>query len=130
MRFRHKHIPCSPARSKPGTRLFRVQAVGLRVESEISIEDLAHIDPEYQSSAAKLAENRPGVRFRNASASAPDKDLRGTPEQQRAGVKFMKRVIDQMVRSIPPRWWVWSIRLWAARTPCRRGNIDNNGKRS
>jgi D-psicose/D-tagatose/L-ribulose 3-epimerase len=28
----------------------------------------------------------------------PDKDLRGTPRQQRAGVEYMKRVIDLMVR--------------------------------
>ena len=61
---------------------------------EISIEDLAHIDPEYVK--AKLAENDL-VCGSVTPCLGPDKDLRGTPQQQRAGVEFMKRVIDQML---------------------------------
>jgi len=61
---------------------------------EISIQDLAHIDPEYVK--AKLAENHL-VCGSVTPCLGPDKDLRGTPAQQRAGVEFMKRVIDQMV---------------------------------
>src|SRR6185436_16789194 len=61
---------------------------------EISIENLTHIDPEYVR--AQLAENDL-VCASVTPCLGPDKDPRGTPEQQRAGVKFMKRVIDHMV---------------------------------
>jgi D-psicose/D-tagatose/L-ribulose 3-epimerase len=62
---------------------------------EISIEDLTHIDPEHVK--ARLAESHL-VCGSVTPCLGPDKDLRGTMEQQRAGVEFMKSVIDHMVR--------------------------------
>ncbi len=60
---------------------------------EISVEDLSHIDPVFVKD--KLAEH--GLVCGSVTPClGPDKDLRGTPEQQRAGIDFMKRVIDQM----------------------------------
>jgi D-psicose/D-tagatose/L-ribulose 3-epimerase len=60
---------------------------------EISVEDLDHIDPAYIKD--QLAEH--GLACGSVTPClGPDKDLRGTPEQQRAGIDFMKRVIDQM----------------------------------
>ena len=61
---------------------------------EISLENLTHIDPEYVRT--QLVENDL-VCGSVTPCLGPDKDLRGTPEQQRTGVEFMKRVIDQMV---------------------------------
>jgi D-psicose/D-tagatose/L-ribulose 3-epimerase len=60
---------------------------------EISVEDLKHIDPLYIRD--QLAEHKL-VCGSVTPCLGPDKDLRGTPEQQRAGIDFMKRVIDQM----------------------------------
>jgi len=60
---------------------------------EISIEDLAHMDPVFVRD--KLAEH--GLACSSLTPClGPDKDLRGTAAQQRAGVAFMKRVIDRM----------------------------------
>jgi D-psicose/D-tagatose/L-ribulose 3-epimerase len=60
---------------------------------EISIEDLAHMDPDFVRD--KLAEHGLACGSVTPCLSA-DKDLRGTPAQQRAGIEFMKRVIDRM----------------------------------
>jgi len=66
---------------------------------EISIEDLAHIDPGRVR--ARLAEH--GLVCGSVTPClGPDKDLRGTSRQQRAGVEFMKRVIDRMVELDTP----------------------------
>jgi D-psicose/D-tagatose/L-ribulose 3-epimerase len=66
---------------------------------EISIEDLAHIDPSYVK--AKFDEH--GLVCGSVTPClGPDKDLRGTTQQQRAGVAFMKRVIDRMVELESP----------------------------
>jgi D-psicose/D-tagatose/L-ribulose 3-epimerase len=61
---------------------------------EIAIENLTHIDPVF----VKAQLERHGLVCGSVTPClGPDKDLRGTAEQQRAGVEFMKRVIDQMV---------------------------------
>jgi len=61
---------------------------------EIAIENLAHIDPAF----VKAQLERHGLVCGSVTPClGPDKDLRGTAAQQRAGVEFMKRVIDQMV---------------------------------
>ena len=61
---------------------------------EISIEDLTHIDPPY----VKAQLEKHGLVCGSVTPClGPDKDLRGTDQQQRSGVEFMKRVIDQMV---------------------------------
>ena len=61
---------------------------------EIAIENLAHIDPPF----VKARLERHGLVCGSVTPClGPDKDLRGTSAQQRAGVEFMKRVIDQMV---------------------------------
>jgi D-psicose/D-tagatose/L-ribulose 3-epimerase len=60
---------------------------------EISIEDLTHIDPIFVKD--KLAEHGLVCGSVTPCLSA-DKDLRGTSVQQRAGIEFMKRVIDRM----------------------------------
>jgi D-psicose/D-tagatose/L-ribulose 3-epimerase len=61
---------------------------------EIAVENLAHIDPGFVNH--KLA--RHGLTCGSVTPClGPDKDLRGTPAQQRAGIGFMKQVIDRMV---------------------------------
>jgi D-psicose/D-tagatose/L-ribulose 3-epimerase len=66
---------------------------------EISIEDLAHADPAYIND--KLAENDLVCGSVTPCLGA-DKDLRGSLAQQRAGVEFMKRVLDRMVELNSP----------------------------
>jgi D-psicose/D-tagatose/L-ribulose 3-epimerase len=61
---------------------------------EIAIENLAHTDPAFVVDQLQ--------RHRLACGSVtpclgPDKDLRGTATQQRAGVRFLRQVIDRMV---------------------------------
>src|SRR6185436_17931159 len=66
---------------------------------EIAIENLAHIDPAF----VKAQLERDGLVCGSVTPClGPDKDLRGTTAQQRAGVEFMKRVIDLMVRIVCP----------------------------
>ena len=60
---------------------------------EIALEDLAHTDTAYLG--AQLKKN--GLVCGSVTPClGPDKDLRGTPDQQRAGVDFMKRLIRWM----------------------------------
>jgi D-psicose/D-tagatose/L-ribulose 3-epimerase len=61
---------------------------------EISVEDFTHIDPAFVKE--KLAQNDL-VCGSVTPCLGPDKDLRGRAHQQRAGVEFMKRVIDRAV---------------------------------
>jgi D-psicose/D-tagatose/L-ribulose 3-epimerase len=66
---------------------------------ELSIEDFGHIDPVYVRD--RLQEN--GLACGSvAPCMGADKDLRGEPLQQRAGVQFMQRVIDRMVEMEAP----------------------------
>ena len=67
---------------------------------EIAIEDGAHIDPAYVK--ARL-EAHGLVCGSVTPCLGPDKDLRGGPEQQRAGCDFMKGVIDLMLALDTPR---------------------------
>jgi D-psicose/D-tagatose/L-ribulose 3-epimerase len=60
---------------------------------EIAIESFTQMDPAFVKT--KLDEH--GLVCGTVTPClGPDKDLRGTPAQQRAGIKFMKGVIDQM----------------------------------
>src|SRR5437879_3274489 len=61
---------------------------------EIPVEDSSHIDPAH----VKAELDRHGLVCGSVCACmGPDRDLRGTPEQQQTGLDYMKRVIDQMV---------------------------------
>jgi D-psicose/D-tagatose/L-ribulose 3-epimerase len=61
---------------------------------EIPIEDPKHIDPLHVKKQLK--------KYRLVCGSVcacmgPDRDLRGTPKQQKTGLEYMKKLIDQMV---------------------------------
>jgi D-psicose/D-tagatose/L-ribulose 3-epimerase len=61
---------------------------------EIPVEDPSHIDP----ARVKAALDRNGLVCGSVCACmGPDRDLRGTPKQQRTGLSYMKKLIDQMV---------------------------------
>lgn len=61
---------------------------------EIPIEDPSHIDPKHVK--AELDKN--GLVCGSVCACmGPDRDLRGTPEQQQTGLEYMMKLIDQMV---------------------------------
>ncbi len=61
---------------------------------EIAIEDPSHIDPV----KVKAALDKNGLACGSVCAClGPDRDLRGTPEQQKTALEYMQRVIDQMV---------------------------------
>jgi D-psicose/D-tagatose/L-ribulose 3-epimerase len=61
---------------------------------EIPIEDPSHIDPAH----VKRELDKHGLVCGTVCAClGPDRDLRGTPEQQKTGMDYMMKVIDQMV---------------------------------
>jgi D-psicose/D-tagatose/L-ribulose 3-epimerase len=61
---------------------------------EIPIEDPAHIDPAH----VKRELDRHGLVCGSICACmGPDRDLRGTPQQQKTGLAYMMTLIDQMV---------------------------------
>jgi D-psicose/D-tagatose/L-ribulose 3-epimerase len=61
---------------------------------EIAIEDPAHIDPAH----VKRELDKNGLVCGSACAVfGPDRDLRGTPKQQKNCLDYMKKVLDQMV---------------------------------
>ena len=61
---------------------------------ELAIEDPSHIDPVH----VKRELDRAGLVCGSVCAAmGPDRDLRGTPEQQKTGLDYMVAVIDQMV---------------------------------
>src|SRR5215467_13254053 len=67
---------------------------------EIPIEDPSHIDPAH----VKAELNRHGLVCGSACAClGPDRDLRGTPEQQKTALEYMMKVIEQMVVLDCPR---------------------------
>jgi len=77
-----------------GTKLFKTFKKWGFDTVEIPIEDPSHIDPAYVKS--ELDKN--GLVCGSACACmGPDRDLRGTPEQQQTGLNYMKTLIDQMV---------------------------------
>jgi D-psicose/D-tagatose/L-ribulose 3-epimerase len=61
---------------------------------EIPVEDPSHIDP----ARVKAELDKNGLVCGSVCACmGPDRDLRGTPEQQKTGLDYMKKLIDQMV---------------------------------
>lgn len=61
---------------------------------EIPVEDPSHIDPAH----VKAELDRHGLVCGSVCACmGPDRDLRGTPEQQQTGLDYMLKLIDQMV---------------------------------
>jgi D-psicose/D-tagatose/L-ribulose 3-epimerase len=61
---------------------------------EIPIEDTSHIDPV----KVKRELDKNGLVCGTVCACVgPDRDFRGTPQQQKTAMDYMKRVIDQMV---------------------------------
>src|SRR5437899_1819047 len=61
---------------------------------EIPVEDPSHIDPahvKYELDRHRL------VCGSVCACMGPDRDLRGTPEQQKTGLDYMMKLIDQMV---------------------------------
>lgn len=61
---------------------------------EIPIEDPSHIDPAHVKSEL----DKHGLVCGSVCACmGPDRDLRGTPEQQKTGLEYMLKLIDQMV---------------------------------
>jgi D-psicose/D-tagatose/L-ribulose 3-epimerase len=61
---------------------------------EIPIEDPSHIDPAH----VKRELDKNGLVCGSVCACmGPDRDLRGTPEQQKTGLAYMTKLIDQMV---------------------------------
>lgn len=61
---------------------------------EIPVEDPSHIDPAH----VKRELDRAGLVCGSVCACmGPDRDLRGTPRQQKTGLDYMRRLIDQMV---------------------------------
>ncbi len=76
------------------TKLFR-QFKRWGFESvEIPVEDPSHIDPAH----VKAELDKAGLVCGSVCACmGPDRDLRGTPEQQKTGLDYMMKLIDQMV---------------------------------
>ena len=61
---------------------------------EIPVEDLSHIEP----ARVKEELDKNGLACGSVCACmGPDRDLRGTPEQQQTGLEYMLKLIDQMV---------------------------------
>lgn len=61
---------------------------------EIPIEDPSHVDPAH----IKRELDRHGLVCGSVCACmGPDRDLRGTPEQQRTGLAYLQRLLEQMV---------------------------------
>jgi D-psicose/D-tagatose/L-ribulose 3-epimerase len=61
---------------------------------EIPVEDLSHINPRHVK--AQLDEHKLACGS-VCACMGPDRDLRGTPEQQQTGLDYMMKLIDQMV---------------------------------
>lgn len=60
---------------------------------EIPIEDPAHIDPAH----VKRELDKVGLKCGSICACmGPNRDLRGTPRQQKVGLKYLTRILDQM----------------------------------
>ena len=61
---------------------------------ELAVEDPSHIDPAH----VKRELDRNGLICGSVCACmGPDRDLRGTPQQQKTGLDYMMKIIDQMV---------------------------------
>ncbi len=61
---------------------------------EIAVEDPSHIDPAH----VKRELDKAGLACGSVCACmGPDRDLRGTPENQKTGMNYMRALLDQMV---------------------------------
>ena len=61
---------------------------------EIPVEDTSHIDPAH----VKAELDKYGLACGSVCACmGPDRDLRGTAEQQKTGLDYMRKLLDQMV---------------------------------
>jgi D-psicose/D-tagatose/L-ribulose 3-epimerase len=61
---------------------------------EIPVEDPTHIDPR----KVRAALEKNGLACGSVCACmGPDRDLRGTPDQQKTGLEYMMKLVDQMV---------------------------------
>lgn len=67
---------------------------------EIPVEDPSHIDPAH---VRKQLDKHGLVCGSVCACMGPDRDLRGTAQQQRTGLAYMKKLIDQMVVLDCPR---------------------------
>lgn len=67
---------------------------------EIPVEDTSHIDPAHVKSQLKKHDLVCGS---VCACMGPDRDLRGTPQQQKTGLNYMLKLIDQMVTLDCPR---------------------------
>ena len=61
---------------------------------EIPIEDPSHIDPQWVKQELDKNELVCGS---VCACMGPDRDLRGSPEQQKTGLAYMKEILEQMV---------------------------------
>ena len=76
------------------TRLFKTFKKWGFETVEIAIEDPSHIDPTHVRDEL----DKYGLACGSVCAClGPDRDLRGTPKQQKTGLDYMTKVIDQMV---------------------------------
>ncbi len=76
------------------TKLFKTFKKWGFATVEIPVEDPSHIDPAH----VKRELDKLGLVCGSVCACmGPDRDLRGTPEQQRTGIDYMKTLLDQMV---------------------------------
>src|SRR5438046_9723344 len=60
---------------------------------EIPIEDPSHIDPVH---VPRALDKNGSVCGSVRACMGPDRDLRGTPEQQKTGMDYLTQVIDPM----------------------------------
>jgi D-psicose/D-tagatose/L-ribulose 3-epimerase len=77
-----------------GTKLFKTFKKWGFQSVEIPVEDLSHIDPAHVK--AELDKNEL-VCGSVCACMGPDRDLRGTSEQQKTGLDYMMKLIDQMM---------------------------------
>ena len=61
---------------------------------EIPVEDPSHIDPQWVKQELDKNELVCGS---VCACMGPDRDLRGSPEQQKTGLAYMKEILEQMV---------------------------------
>jgi D-psicose/D-tagatose/L-ribulose 3-epimerase len=100
MRFGINTFLFAASFNNKSTRLFPIFKKWGFDSVEIAIENLAQMD---LGLVKDLLDEQGLVCGTVTPCLGPDKDLRGTPRQQRAGVEFMKRVIDQMAPLECPR---------------------------
>ena len=76
------------------TKLFKTFKRWGFASVEIPVEDVSHIDPAH---VKRELDGQGLVCGSICACMGPDRDLRGTPEQQQTGLDYMMKLIDQMV---------------------------------